>query len=177
MTRRIELLTLTLVLVSTSLYACGDTDPTTASADGAAAADSTTDEEKVETTIDAYFQATSANEVCDNISLGFEAFLDGRSEPQGDPSAPADGDCPEVIDEAERQGSFDFEVSDVDVQHVLVDGDKAAARLVNPTLSDDPYPVFLVESSAGWLIAAENFAPPGFEGLYTDVMATEDASS
>jgi len=173
MHKRLVLITV-LAIASLSLYACGDdSDDSTDATDHEAARHATTasqeDREAIEMTLHSYFGATTSQDVCDNITLGFQAFLDNQSEPSGDPAAPADEGCEEVIEMAVKDGHFVFGESDIDIQLVLVEGQRAGVSLVNSSVSQNTYPVFLVAGASGWLITAENFVPPGFEEAFSEV--------
>lgn len=167
---RLAVLTVPLLLLSS----CGGqgSAPTT-DTDNEAGASSGEAQAAIQARIDEYFQAETPEDVCGSITLGMQAFLKDRSQPTGDPDAPADEGCVRVVERSVERGHFLLAETEVEIEKVLVEGERGAARVRVPTQSDKPYAILLVRSGEDWLIHAEGQAPPGFQDLFTDVLATQ----
>lgn len=154
------------VLGSLSLASCGDD---TESSGGRSGETSQADRDAIEATVEGYYMATTVEDACARITLGLQTFIEGETDVPGDPASPTDARCEESIETAVGEGHFVLTATQVEIKHVAVDGDRAAASVVDPLTGEAPYPVYLVEGESGWLITAENFTPPGFEELGQEI--------
>ena len=128
------------------------------------------EEASIEQVVDGYFNAPDAGAVCDHITLGFQEFLaDGFVSDNEAALSPADEGCEEVVDAAAERGDFFFETVDVEIQRTLVDGDRAAVRIVHPSHPTEPYAVYLTKTESGWLMASEHEVPSGFGDLASEI--------
>lgn len=135
-------------------------------------ADAQGDRRGIEAVVSHYYDAATAKEVCEVITAGFEAFIDEQSEPPINPAAPAGDACVTAIKAAVKRGDFVLEPQDITVGEVIVESHRSALLVHNSAVSKTPYPVFVVETDAGWLVTGENaFTPPGFEDLRTEALA------
>ena len=123
----------------------------------------------IEATIDEFFGAETTEEVCATVTRGYEVMMT-EGAPPADPAAPPSEACPAVIEDAIDREVFVLEPgASVEVQKVVVEEDRAAARVVHPDIPE-PYGVFLFERDGEWYLTSENAVLPGFGDLAEEAL-------
>ena len=168
MRERIRLVSIGLLIAGVIFAGCGrSTDDATARPE-----DADGDRRAIEAVVSRYYDAATASDVCKVITAGFEAFIDNQSAPPSNPTDPAGKACVETIRSAVKRRDFVFETNDVTIDEVIVESHRSAVLVRNPTVSETPYPAFVVKTDAGWLVTGENaFVPPGFEDLRAEALS------
>ncbi|MGH2686190.1 MAG: hypothetical protein ACRDJP_12060 [Actinomycetota bacterium] len=126
---------------------------------------------EIEASIADYFGAATAEEVCATVTRGFEVMVT-EGPPPPDPAAPPSDECPAVIEDAIDRDAFVLEPDvSVEVEKVVAEQDRAAARVAHPDVPE-PYGVFLFEREGQWLITSDSAVLPGFGDLAEEALET-----
>ena len=152
--------------------ACGGDDEGNGSDQGSSGSATGALRAEVVDAIDTYYAAATADEACASMTIGLQAYLSG-DDPPVDPSAPANEDCPRVVERAVENERFVYQPdAPVEVEAVTAEDDMAAARVLNSAFSPIPYGVFLVEGGDSWLVTSENRVPVEFQDLWDEIKPT-----